>query len=76
MTLIGNKENECVSSRISASVFLFDIDNENAEQFAKSIQINFKDTTMLHRRRSSVFIVNFEQIGHFIVVFGLLTLKN
>ena len=52
------------------------MDNENAEQFAKSIQINTKDTTMLHRRRSNVFIVNFEQIGHFIVVFGLLTLKN
>ena len=42
-------------------------------------EINIKDTRTTpqhHWRRSGVFIVNFEHISHFVLVFLLLTLSK
>ena len=39
-------------------------------------KVNNKETERRHRRRSGVFIVNFEHISHLFLVFLLLTLNG
>ena len=39
-------------------------------------KVNNKDSLIRHRRRSGVFIVNFEQIPHVILVFPFLTMDK
>ena len=59
----------------SAGIYLFKVDNENTRTVCEiCTKLTIKTPAWGHWHRSGVFIVNFEQISHIVVVFPLLTL--
>ena len=54
----------CFMSLYSVGIYLLKLTMEAPEQFVKSIQSSYW-------RHSDVFIVNFEQISHIVLVFPL-----
>ena len=56
-----------------AKIYLFKVNNRNSRKMCK---ICSKLTIKTPERRSGVFIVNFEHISHFFLLFLLLTLSK
>ena len=63
-------------STLPASIYLLKVNNRNTRTI-NMFKVNNKDnsTTQLTSRRSGVFLVNFEDISHLVLVFLLLTLN-
>ena len=62
---------------IAVNIYLFKVDNRNTrKRYEICSNLIKKPPEWRHRRRSGVFIVNFEHILHFFLVFLLLTLNK
>ena len=61
----------------SAGNYLFKVNNKNTRTRCEICsKLTVKTPERRHCRRSGVFIVNFEHISHFVLVFLLLTLSR
>ena len=64
------------STLIPTGIYLFKINNENSGAMCEICsKLTIKTQQQRQWRPSGVFIVNFEQISHFVPVFELLTLN-
>ena len=60
-----------------AGIYLFKVKNRNTEAMCEICpKLTIKTPERCHWRRSGVFIVNFKQILHLVLVFSLLTLTK
>ena len=65
------------SSNHPANVYLFKVNNRNTRKRCEICsKLTIKTTERSHWRRSGVFIVNFEHIAHFFLMFLLLNLSK
>ena len=63
--------------RNPANIYLFKVNNKNTRKMCKvRSKLTIKTPERGHWRCSGVFIVNFERISHFFLVFTLLTLNE
>ena len=63
-------------SHILAGIYFFKVNNGNARTMCEVCSKLSKKTPQRERRRSGVFIVNFEQISNTVLKFILLTLNK
>ena len=64
-------------SSVPPGVYLFKDNNGNTRAMHETgLKLTIKAPERRHWRRSGVFIVNFEQILHIVLVFPLLTLNK
>ena len=60
-----------------ANIYFFKVNNKNVRKKCEiSSKLTMKTSDWRHRRRSDVFIVNFEHISRLLLVFLLLTLNK
>ena len=60
-----------------AGIYLFKVDSRNTRTMCEVCsKLTIKTPERRHWRRSGVFIVNFEQISHIVLIYLLLTLNN
>ena len=60
-----------------ANIYLFKVNNKNSRKRCEIFsKLTIKTPQRRQRRRSGVFIVNFENISHLFLVFPLLTLSK
>ena len=65
------------TTKCPAKIYLFKVSNRNTrKKYEICSKLTIKTPEWRHRRRSGIFIVNFEHISHFFLVFLLLTLKK
>ena len=67
----------CCFGVFPANIYLFKVNNRNTRNRCEiSSKLTIKTPERRRRRRSGVFIVNFEHISHIFLVFLLLTLNK